>query len=66
MRPATFEDRWERLDLIERLWESLDDADVPLTPAQQSELDRRIVGFDEDRAGNIGWEEFRAKLLDLR
>ena len=53
----------ERLDLIERLWESLDDAEVPLTPAQRAELDRRIAGFDEDHDQNVGWAEFRAKLL---
>ena len=38
----------ERLDLIESLWESLDEKDVPVTDAQRAALDRRIVGFDQD------------------
>ena len=40
----------ERLDLIEALWESLDDKDLPVTEAQRAELVRRIAGFEQDRA----------------
>ena len=36
----------QRLALIEALWESLDDKDVPVTEAQRAELDRRIAGFE--------------------
>jgi putative addiction module component (TIGR02574 family) len=43
----------ERLDLIGRLWDSLDSEEVRLTPAQQSELDRRLATLDEDiKAGS--------------
>ena len=35
----------KRLDLIEALWESLDDNDVPVTEAQRAELDRRFWGM---------------------
>jgi putative addiction module component (TIGR02574 family) len=38
----------ERLDLIERLWESLETESLALTPAQQAELDRRLATLDED------------------
>ena len=31
----------ERLTLVEELWDSLSPAEVPLTPAQSAELDRR-------------------------
>ena len=31
----------ERLQLVEELWDSLSPADIPLTPAQAEELDRR-------------------------
>jgi putative addiction module component (TIGR02574 family) len=31
----------ERLRLVEELWDSLTPADIPLTPAQAQELDRR-------------------------
>ena len=38
----------ERLDLIERLWNSLDGVDLRLPPAQEAELDRRLQTLDED------------------
>ena len=31
----------ERLRLVEELWDSLSPSDIPLTPAQAEELDRR-------------------------
>lgn len=31
----------ERLQLVEELWDSLSPGDIPLTPAQAEELDRR-------------------------
>lgn len=42
----------ERLDLLERLWDSLSEtpADVPVTLAQQAELDRRSDALDRDLA----------------
>jgi putative addiction module component (TIGR02574 family) len=43
----------QRLDLIESLWESLDDEDVPVTDAQRAELDQRIAGFDQDREHSV-------------
>jgi putative addiction module component (TIGR02574 family) len=56
----------QRLDLIERLWESLEDEDVPVTEAQRAELDRRIAGFDQDRERSIPWEEVKAELRERR
>jgi putative addiction module component (TIGR02574 family) len=38
----------ERLDLIERLWDSLDSEDMPVTAAQAAEIDRRLATLDED------------------
>jgi putative addiction module component (TIGR02574 family) len=42
----------ERLDLLERLWDSLSEtpADVPVTQAQLAELDRRSDALDRDVA----------------
>ena len=56
----------ERLALIEQLWDSLDDADVPATAAQKAELDRRLVRFDEDRAQGVTWEQLKAELGQRR
>ena len=53
----------ERLDLLERLWDSLCEtpADVPVTQAQQAELDHRSIALDRDvaegRALGVPWDE---------
>jgi putative addiction module component (TIGR02574 family) len=54
----------ERLALIDRIWDSLADADIPLTPAQQGELERRLARFDEERSSYVAWEDLRAGLLN--
>jgi putative addiction module component (TIGR02574 family) len=50
----------QRLDLIEALWGSLDDNDVPVTEAQRAELDRRIAGFEQDQEQSISWDQLSA------
>ena len=55
----------QRLDLIERLWESLEDKDIPVTDAQRAELDRRIAGFDQDQE-HIPWDQLKAELRRRR
>ncbi len=52
----------ERLTLIGELWDSLDPADVPVTPTQHAELGRRLDSFEQDRSGGITWEQLRAQL----
>ncbi len=52
----------ERLALIGDLWESLADADIPLTPAQESELERRPASFEDDRRDEMTWEQLKAEL----
>jgi putative addiction module component (TIGR02574 family) len=56
----------QRLDLIESLWESLDDEDVPVPDAQRAELDRRIAGFDPDREHGIPWNQLKGELRQRR
>jgi putative addiction module component (TIGR02574 family) len=46
----------ERLALIGDLWDSLTDTDIHLTPAQESELERRLASFDRDRQDEVTWE----------
>ena len=52
----------ERLALIAQLWDSLDDAQLPLTTAQEAELDRRLETLDNDRAEGVSWEILKADL----
>ena len=62
----------ERLDLLERLWDSLSEtpADVPVTQAQQAELDRRSIALDRDvaegRALGVPWDEVVRQLRARR
>jgi putative addiction module component (TIGR02574 family) len=64
--------RDERLDLLEKLWDSLCEtpADVPVTPAQQAELDRRSDALDLDlatgRALGVPWDEVVRQLRARR
>jgi putative addiction module component (TIGR02574 family) len=58
----------EQLQLLEDIWDRLSQtpANVPLSPEQREELDRRLDAFDEDvRAGRpLGrpWSEIRERL----
>jgi putative addiction module component (TIGR02574 family) len=62
----------ERLDLLERLWESLSATpdDVPVTRAQRAELDRRSAALDRDvatgRALGVPWDEVVRQLRARR
>lgn len=52
----------ERLVLIARLWDSLEYEPLPLTTAQQSELERRLTSLDEDRREAVTWSALKAEL----
>jgi len=52
----------ERLALISELWDSLADADIHLTSAQENELERRLASFEADRGDEVTWEQLKAEL----
>ena len=52
----------ERLALISQLWDSLESADLPLSAAQQAELDRRLESLDQDRREGTEWAVLKANL----
>ena len=62
----------ERLDLLERLWDSLSATpdEVPVTQAQRAELDRRSAALDRDvekrRALGVPWDEVVRQLRARR
>lgn len=60
----------ERLELLERIWDSLAPADVPVTEAQRQELDRRLDALDADvrdgRAVGVPWEQVLQELRNRR
>ena len=56
----------ERLALIEELWDSIaeDSADVPLTDAQRTELERRIADHEANPDDVVSWEEVKASISE--
>ena len=52
----------ERLALIAQLWDSLEHEQLPLTSAQQAELDRRLTSLDQDRRDGLTWSALKAEL----
>jgi putative addiction module component (TIGR02574 family) len=54
----------ERLELVERIWESLSSnpAAVPVTEAQKQELDRRMQSHRENPEAGSAWEDIKARI----
>ena len=52
----------ERLALIAQLWDSLEQHQLPLTGAQQTELERRLRSVDQDRREGVTWAALKADL----
>lgn len=57
----------DRLDVIERLWDSLAAAPeaIELTDAQRRELDRRIDEMDSQPDNGAAWEDVKAAARPL-
>ena len=55
--------RDEKLDLLDRLWESLgqDPEALPLTSSQREELDRRLDELDAEGPTGLSWDEVAAQ-----
>ena len=51
--------REEKLELLDRLWESLgqDPDALPLTGAQHDELDRRLDELEDEGPTGLSWDE---------
>ncbi|MGI8894453.1 MAG: addiction module protein [Casimicrobiaceae bacterium] len=52
----------QRLTLIEALWDSLQQDDLPIMPAQAAELDRRMATYEEDAANAQPWDSVRKRI----
>jgi putative addiction module component (TIGR02574 family) len=50
------------LRFIAQLWDSLEQDPLPLTAAQQAELERRLDTLDEGRRGAVSWADLKAEL----
>ncbi len=54
----------ERIQLAEDLWDSILDQqnELPLTDAQQQELDRRLKRYEQDPLSGSSWAEVKQRL----
>ncbi|HEY7301277.1 MAG TPA: addiction module protein [Xanthobacteraceae bacterium] len=53
----------ERLELVQDLWDSIADENLPpLTEEQMAEMDRRIAEHEKHPERASPWEEVRARL----
>jgi putative addiction module component (TIGR02574 family) len=52
----------ERLALIAQLWDSLEHDQLPLTSAQEAELERRLNSLDKGRRDGVTWASPKAEL----
>jgi len=53
----------EQLQLVEEIWDSIAPSleQVPLTPAQRQELDRRLAALQTNPNNVVPWEEVEAR-----
>ena len=54
----------ERVKLAQDLWDSVAENpnDVPVTPEQREELDRRLQSFEKDSTAGNSWEAIKRSL----
>ncbi len=54
----------ERIQLAEDLWDSIleQQEELPLTPAQQQELDRRLENYKKNPTNGSSWEDVKKRL----
>ncbi len=55
----------ERIQLVEDIWDSIlpESGEIPLTPAQQEEIDRRLDDYRQNLDAVSSWEEVRKRFL---
>jgi putative addiction module component (TIGR02574 family) len=58
----------ERIILVEQIWDSIatEQGAVPLTSAQEAELDRRLEAHRQSPHEGASWEEVKARIQGTR
>lgn len=52
----------DRLELIEALWDTLSEEDIPVTPEERALLDARLTDLEANPDDQSPWSEVRARL----
>lgn len=58
--------RGDRLELIEALWDTLSEEDIPVTPEERALLDARLADLDANPGDQSPWSEVKARLEQRR
>lgn len=58
----------ERLQLVQDLWDGIaaEPESVPVTEAQEEELERRLSAYREKENAGASWDEVKERLRDER
>jgi len=56
----------DRLQLIEALWDTLSDEDIPVTPEERALLDARLADLEQNPDAQSPWSEVKARLKQRR
>jgi len=56
----------EKFDLLDAVWESLENDPIPLSVEQREELDYRVARYRENPANVTPWQQVRADLYKSR
>jgi putative addiction module component (TIGR02574 family) len=54
----------ERLQLIDALWQTLSQEDIPITAEERALLDARLADFEANPEDQSPWREVKARLED--
>jgi len=52
----------ERMSMIERIWDSIDKADIKLPASHMDELDRRLARYEKGETKFTTWENIKDEL----
>lgn len=52
----------QRIDLIGRIWDTLDESSAQLSKAQCAELDRRAAEYEAREEKGISWQELKRRV----
>ena len=56
----------DRLQLIEALWDTLSEADIPVTAEDRALLDERLADLEQNPSAQSPWSDVRARLEQRR
>jgi len=56
----------DRLELLEALWDTLSDEDLPVTPEDRALLDERLADVERNPDAQSPWDEVKARLEQRR